>query len=375
MRLNLHVQTYKQTLIIAAISSRPYVKAAVLAGYDVIAIDGFADVDTQCLAKAAYKVGVQDGKIDALELQNLLPTLNSQHVAGFCYGAGFEKQPVLIDSITKQLTVFGNTGEVVRQCKNPSQFFQHCDALSIPYPEVTLNKPEGINGWIQKIIGESSGAHINPPSAYDDRTDAYYQRFQDGRAISCLFLAIKGDVEIVGFNEMWPDSLGTMAPFRYGGAASHINISDQARTAFEESVRKLAGSLALVGLNSCDAILDGDEAYILEVNPRLSATIDLYLEAQPDLMSRHIQAQTRSVKNAVESTQTSVAHQIVYADVDMTIEQGFSWPEWAVDIPAEGSEIKIGMPVCTVLGRASVARQAKSLVQERVMALKDRFLN
>jgi len=37
-------------LIVAAIASRSYVEAAVLAGFDVVAIDAFADADVQSLA-------------------------------------------------------------------------------------------------------------------------------------------------------------------------------------------------------------------------------------------------------------------------------------------------------------------------------------
>ena len=63
----------KQTIIIAAISSRVYVQAAFEAGFDVIAIDAFADVDTQAKCKQLFQVDVQNGQFDA---QQLITTLN-----------------------------------------------------------------------------------------------------------------------------------------------------------------------------------------------------------------------------------------------------------------------------------------------------------
>ena len=50
----------KRSVIIAAISSRAYVQAAVTAGFEVIAIDAFTDVDTQKLALQVHKINCDE---------------------------------------------------------------------------------------------------------------------------------------------------------------------------------------------------------------------------------------------------------------------------------------------------------------------------
>jgi uncharacterized protein len=72
----------KSTIIIAAISSRIYVQAAVDAGFDVIAIDAFCDVDTQQLAKQVLKVPVNNGQFDAEMLLNNLKKIDLNGIDG-----------------------------------------------------------------------------------------------------------------------------------------------------------------------------------------------------------------------------------------------------------------------------------------------------
>ena len=62
----------KGKLIIAAITSRPYVKAAVDAGFEVVAIDAFADKDVQKLATHCYQIGLCDGQLDSKQLLSCL---------------------------------------------------------------------------------------------------------------------------------------------------------------------------------------------------------------------------------------------------------------------------------------------------------------
>ncbi|MFW5431242.1 MAG: ATP-grasp domain-containing protein [Methylophilaceae bacterium] len=365
--------------MIAAIASRPYVQAAVVAGYEVIAIDCFADKDTKRVAKAVHQVSLQNGQLDAGRVLEVISGIDSKDVAGFCYGAGFEMQAAVLDDIAKLLRVFGNAADVVKQCKDPNLFFQYCDHLAVPYPSVLLQKPSLAEGWLQKKIGSSGGTHIKQVSAESEGdADIYFQKHQAGKSISCLFFASANNVQVIGFNEQWLDGNSVLEPFRYGGAASQAEVSELAKTRLTDYVSKLANAIGLIGLNSCDAICDGDEVFILEINPRLSASIDLYISAHPDLIAKHVKASGErllegGVSNGVD--QTSTAHQVIYAKNDMTIARGFSWPVWVADIPEEGSDFKVGMPVCTVLGQESVAMQAKNLVQDRAVTLNKRFLN
>ena len=256
----------KPKIIIAAIAARAYVRAAVEAGYEVIAIDCFADFDTKRLAKKVYQVSMHNGGLDTNELIKLIRGIDTQGLLGLCYGAGFEMQSMLLSEINQVIAVIGNAEEVVRVCKDPVLFFAICDSLEIMHPELMFDLPEPGGSWLQKAVGGSGGGHIKPADHCDALKEGiYYQRQQVGQSIGCLFIANAEDVQMIGFHEQWSDDNATEL-YRYGGAVMKAKISALAKTRFTDYIEKLTQAIGLVGLNSCDAIVDSDDVYVLEVN-------------------------------------------------------------------------------------------------------------
>lgn len=367
-------------IIIAAIASSAYVKAAVAAGFEVVAIDVFLDVDTQRLATHCYQITLNGNQLDANQLINVLDSMDLQSFAGFCYGAGFEQIPALLSQINERITVLGNTAKVVEQCKTVDYFFNMCDSLSVPHPPIKIKRPLHSHGWIQKEIGGSGGGHIQQFYDIEDaeKDNVYYQQFQTGRSISCLFLASDNAVQVIGFSEQWLAEQ-SVAPFSYGGAVSHAKISEQVKVRLTEYVGKLSQSLGLLGLNSCDAICDGDNVYVLEINPRLSATIDLYAHESHDLLAMHVAACQHdldvNLMQLNKKRETSHAHQVIYAKQDVSVKSDMNWPTWVCDIPRAGSYFMMGSPLCTVVAEAETPLLAKSLVHERATELYSYLLN
>ena len=119
----------KPVIFIAAISSRPYVKAATEAGFEVIAIDAFADDDTKRLAQTTHLLACEDHQFNAAQLLSLLDGLDLTHVIGFCYGAGFESTPEILAQVSQRVRLLGNMAETVRACKIPLL----CWVYAIPY--------------------------------------------------------------------------------------------------------------------------------------------------------------------------------------------------------------------------------------------------
>jgi predicted ATP-grasp superfamily ATP-dependent carboligase len=162
-------------------------------------------------------------------------------------------------------------------------------------------------------------------------------------------------------------------PFRYGGAVSCINLPEAIKQQLIDSAVRLTKAFGLVGLNSLDTIVQEDKVYVLEINPRLSATFELYEHTESSLLSLHVQAslgQLEHVSHFKQLVTLSKAHAIVYAPFDMMIPAGFDWPDWAVDTPYDGNQVMtVEAPVCSVLAEAADADTAKQLAQTRVKML------
>ena len=372
-----------KTVVLAAISSRTYAEAAVNAGFDVIAIDAFSDVDLQKVVKQCYQVNVMDYQLDGMEVLETILKLEEQPVLGFSYGAGFEENPQIFQQISQHMPILGNTADAVSLCKQPANFFGICNQLEIRYPAVCYQRPTDDSEWLQKRIGGSGGNHVVAlENAQDiDSGSVYYQRLQSGSTISCLFVVNHGNVEVIGFNLQWVEE-SSSSPYRYSGAMSNADISKQAKLNFTNYIKQLATALGLQGLNSCDAICDGDDIYILEINPRLSASIDLYPDKK--VMQKHIAAFLQPQQDALLSeqlnndsvpTRTHVAHQVIYARHPVVVKNDITWPSWVRDVPHSGQQFDSGMPVCSVKVEADTADQVRMGLIERVAWVERQILN
>ena len=364
----------KQTIIIAAISSRTYVQVAFEAGFDVIAIDAFADVDTQAKCKQLFQVDVQNGQFDAQQLIATLNKIDLSHCLnlclGLCFGAGFEAQPDLLARISERIPLLGNTTQTVAACKNPQLLTDFCASNHIAMPVIQFTRPINTLGWLQKYIGGSGGAHIKPViplEMLNNRAD-YYQKIQAGTPYSCLFLAYQKNSQVIGFNEQWcmPDSV---QPYRFGGAVSHAELNEQVKKSISECVAKATVFFGLNGMNSCDFLIHENSIYFLEINPRLSATMSLYACKKGNLLAAHVQACEGNLQLWPVVEKQAHAMQIVYANDTAFVPVDMCWPDWVCDIPQPNSEILAGAPICTIVADARTAKLAKQKVLQRTVSL------
>ena len=374
-----------KTIVIAAISCRAYVRAAVDAGFEVIALDAFADVDTKALAKKVIQIDVNHGQFDAEQLLSALTELTLDQLksidcVGFAYGAGFEAQPELLNKIARIMPVIGNNSDVIAQCKQPQSFFALCDLFEMPYPQTLFSKPTNSLNWLQKKVGASGGAHIKAllpinlePLSLQAlnvalKPSVYYQQKQAGTPISCLFLADGINAMILGFNEQWC-SPTLLFPYRFGGAVSHAAISTISMQKLTDFITAITKKLALKGLNSCDCIVQNDDVFMLEINPRLSATMDLYQAKRVNLLAFHVASCLGQLDEWPVADKQSRAMQVIYANKIAKVPLGMDWPEWVCDIPQPNSVIPMGMPICSVMAEARTAKLAKQKVLQRAASL------
>ncbi len=364
----------KPGIIVAALSSRAYVQAAVNAGFKVIALDAFCDTDTQKMALATYKINISELGLDAEHLLSTLDSLDLRGYQGLCFGAGFEAQPVLLTKIAQLLPVFGNLPETIAQVKNPQLFAQLCHAFEMQTPTISLKRPRNSLGWLVKQIGGSGGAHIKPLLPLDllydlpKKAPIYYQKMQAGESISALFLADGVHAEIMSYNEQWCAATA-MLPYRFGGAVSHANIAQTVKVKIESFIKAMTFKLGLRGINSADFIIDNNTVNALEINPRLSATLGLVSAKRGDYFISHIAACQTQLTDWPVLKNSAKAQHIIYANKTANVPADMEWDDFVVDIPEPNSEIAAGMPICTVTAVAHTARLAKQKVLERAADL------
>jgi len=364
----------KLPLLLVSASGRALAQSAARAGVPVVVLDLFNDLDARALAVASQNVASRNGKFDSRRLlaaaQELCPP---ERCAGLVYGSGLEGRTRLLARLCNGRTLFGNRPETVAALKDPGRFFPLLDSLGIAHPEVRLGPPTNVAGWLVKRTGGAGGGHVRQArSRHRTRAHRYFQRFQPGRALSVLFVADGRRARVIGFNEQWTAGVRYCAPYCYGGAVSQAPLPQRTRRQVGGQLDDLVQASGLVGLNGLDFMLAGETPFVLEVNPRPTATIDLYdADFDGGLLALHLCACGGELAEIPTTAKVARAHAIVYASVALRVPVGIEWPEWCTDLPEGGSVIPMGAPVCSVHAQAATNAGARDLVLARRSRMED----
>jgi predicted ATP-grasp superfamily ATP-dependent carboligase len=350
-------------VLIAAASGRALAASARRGGYVPLVADFFGDQDTVTAAHA--HVRLENGLSRGIDSCNLLEALGalaaSRQPAGVVCGTGFEDRPDVLAEIAQRWKLFGNTPETVARLKDPLALAALCRSRAIPHPETSVVPPANTDGWLVKRRGGAGGRHIRAANGHSANAGFYFQRRVDGMPMSALVLANGTRAVVVGFSAQWssptPDH-----PFRYGGAVRPAALSSGIVAALTHAVHRLTAVLPIVGLNSVDFLVDGRRFWLLEVNPRPGATLDLFEPPDDSLVALHIAACGGVLPSQPPRFDDTMASAIVYAERDVASMPNLDWPDWTADQPSTGIPVKRGDPLCTVVAHASTPERAKELV-------------
>jgi predicted ATP-grasp superfamily ATP-dependent carboligase len=355
--------------LLIAQSARMLVQLAVDAGFEAVAVDCFADLDTVALA-------VETVKVDNLALATILPiteALASKHgLTHVVYGSGFEPYAKSLAYLENRLVVLGNTAALFGCLQNKPAFFQQLKHLSIKYPETVFSAPTRGGDWLIKPMQGEGGAGVARFTVGQtvDATHFYWQRQLSGEVLSVLFAAGLGQVRVLGFNRQWATSgHDDEQRFLFAGVRNHARISPRNRALLSEWLAKLVGLYPLKGLGSLDFIVHDGECYVLEINARIPASAQLY---GTSVFNKHCQACQGVLGDAEWAP--PVGFQILFAEKELLVPAGLSWPEWTVDRPASGVFIGKGEPVCSIIAAGNDAAQVEARLRHRQIII-DNFLN
>jgi predicted ATP-grasp superfamily ATP-dependent carboligase len=356
----------RPTVILVAYSARALASSAIRAGFAPIAIDVFGDDDTREMSLATVKL--DGGQSDGLTLDKVVGAvemlISVYDPVGLVYGAGFEHQPETIAAIARRTRIFGNRAETLKRAKDPLELRRVCEANGVRHPQVQFAPPDEPGLWLIKRRGGAGGAHIaaaNGPSRASP--DFYFQHRVAGKSISALFLASEKKAEIIGLSMQWIAPTPA-SPFRYGGAVGPVDMDPAHAEEIARSVAAIASELDLVGLNSADFLVSADAVWLLEINPRPGATLDVFESNEAPLFARHVAACEGRLTPTSPSLRFKAA-EIVYAPCDIVAREGQNWPDWMVDRPSPGTRIAANDPLCTILASGATVDLARACASER----------
>jgi predicted ATP-grasp superfamily ATP-dependent carboligase len=172
------------------------------------------------------------------------------------------------------------------------------------------------------------------------------------------------------------------APFAYCGSMGPVEIPAAATGRLRIAADALTAAAGLRGLFGVDFLLDGRTPWIVEINPRYTASVEILEDAlrAPLLRWHEAACVTGALPPAIAFHTSRVsAKWIVYADRTLHIEADvFDAPPpflpadelpSVADIPCAGTVIPAGQPLCTLLARGESTADCAARLAERFAAL------
>lgn len=354
----------RPTILVVAHSGRWLAQQVHALGLAVIVLDCFADLDTARYARRVLQVP----ELTPAFLQPLLEQLaQTEAIAGVLYGSGAAESVACLMCLAAYWPLLGNAPSVVEALADKPRFFALLSTLGVSYPAVQFTPPAAESGWLQKPRCGQGGQGIVPYRAgLQSCAPVYWQRYQAGVAQSVTFLVTNAAVQIIGFNTQWTTGDDEDTPFCFAGIINHAELVSAARQQLLVWVQQLARAFALTGINSLDFINTGQQYYVLEINPRPSASLQLYAATW---LAQHLRVygllgQVTLPERPSPPVKYS-AYQLVYAPQPTQIPAQLRWPRWCHDLPAAGAIIGTNQPICSIIAHHARVQQLQQILRAR----------
>jgi uncharacterized protein len=337
---------------VVAVSARMLAQLAHADGYEVIALDRFGDVDLRAIAP-----GATARSNDALTA--LAADIDADTVV---YGSGLENRPDLVERLANGRELLGTPPELLAAARDPWETGAAARAAGARAPETRsgrdLREPaaaefgaRGAGTWLRKPRSGGGGRGVRRWAGGRLRPTEILQCRIHGLSCSAVAIGNGRRASMLGVTEQlhrpggfqW---IGNVVPARLP-APELDELDGRLRSVCTEVVARFG----VRGAFGVDAIWDGREAWVLEINPRPPAGLELF---GPGCFEAHVLgARGRALPTAgrpLPATGSARVKLVLFAHRHLRAPDPSWWPAGLVrDIPHAGETIKRGAPVCTLI--------------------------
>ena len=375
--------TQGMPILIVGASVRSAAYSAVRAGLRPICADCFADEDLRAVADVLPMENYPD---DLPRLAGDLP------LCPWMYTGALENHPQIIAKIGAHRPLWGNPAEVVRKIRDPFHLFETLRTAGLPAadPRPSSRPPATDGDWMLKPVNGSAGRGIriwDESAAGSPTLDEpyYFQKRQTGRPLSALFVASDNNCRLIGVaRQLIGDADLYAPPFAFCGAIAPIDPGPSLRKTIRRQGKVLARTYGLRGLFGIDLLCDAHQPWLMEINPRYTATAELFEHAFGiPLLEEHRHSCQSEIgppsprSDFPDRVDRLVAKAILYVDrnrvIPAVIEQfGYAAQTESpalptiADIPSPGTRIPAGHPVCTLFATGQTERECLLSLRRRI---------
>lgn len=361
-------------------SVRALASAAVRSGWEVWATDQFGDVD---LRESATRYWPWKSPQHVARLAERLPPMP------VAYTGALENRPRLVRVLADRHTLLGNDESALAVVRSPQVWTELLEAHGFPVLPVCRQLPSGANPreWLEKPIASGGGRSIRWASGERASRRCFFQKHKPGPSWGAVFLAGPCKVRLVGVTRQWlGGELRGTHPYQYAGSSGPVMLDDCHQRGLEARASAVAAAGGLRGWFGIDLVGEPGEWYVVEINPRYPASLEvLELASGKTWWADHVAAFLEDRDpgpNTTAATSGAAAKRIVYAPTSLTgqavlaaLEQTAStFGVSAADLPHGEVSFQPGAPMMTLLCRGSSREDVEATISEAAEYLIRRVL-
>jgi uncharacterized protein len=352
-------------ILVVGISVRAIVESAVYSGYSVIALDAFSDQDLKARAES-YSLRRDFGA--SYSPRSLFEASRQIDFDAVAYTSNLENHPEIIELFAADQPILGNLPQTVRAVRNWPDLFFRLTQAGFSVPDTVFHRngcvPDRSPRWLVKptLSGGGHGIHFIQDRSFDPG-NLMLQEYIPGKACSAAFVGNGKETILLGVTEqlIGMKVFGAQG-FRYCGSILPLpEILDPETGRWilaqvRETAEFLVREYSLTGVNGFDFVFDGRKIWLMEVNPRYSASMELIERAYHlPVFHLHLESVT-SGRLPQFDLESQVMNGMFFAKGVLFCEKDFVMPD-AIDdaafdlrdIPVPGEKLRKGNPVCTIL--------------------------
>jgi predicted ATP-grasp superfamily ATP-dependent carboligase len=371
--------TVGSEVVIVGASARGLAESAATAGFPVLAVDAYGDLDLLARARTVTlprDLGVEWSPAAAVRVLDGVPC------AAVAYVSNLENHPASLARLAAGRRLWGNAADVVRRVRDPIRLARELTRRGVETPRVCAGPRApggGETSWLVKPRRSGGGNGIHPWTAGDAVPRAsYLQERVVGIAGSITFVADGRRAVPLGLSrQLTGEAVFGVSAFRYcgsllcGGPESLFPQEAALARRAEALAAATTEAFGLVGLNGIDFVARDGVPWPVEVNPRYSASMELVERVHGvSLFGLHAEACCGRLPaaGALGRPAARVAGKgIVYATDEVIMGHLRRW--WCDadvrDVPRPGERMATGQPICTVFAEGATEADCRAALAAR----------
>jgi uncharacterized protein len=355
-------------ILLVSFSARMLAELAVSEGHEVVAVDRFGDLDLRRLCPSVCR-----RRGGMAELVDAAAEISAPSVV---YGAGLENRPDLVARLAAERTLLGCTPDTLRRVRDPALLA----ASGLAYPRTLSARqapPRAGGRWLRKPLRSGGGRGVREWRGGALGDGVIVQERISGVPCSAAAVADGRSAVVLGVSEQligrrafgargyaW---CGNVVPPRLP-AAERRALADAAAAVCAQ----VAAAFGLWGLFGVDMVWDGERAWVVEVNPRPTGSLETVAAVHGGRpFTAHLEGCAgRLPSGPAAGAAPAAGKAIVFATEAVRVPDTREWPARGIrDVPHPGERIAARQPVCTLLATGPSPESVLADLEARAAAL------